>query len=144
MRAQGDGIAPGPRAACAEKARRGRFPCGLFCVLRQVIARRPFSVDAAYGFAISSAYPCSRGACLQRLARRMEARKVIVDGLGGHPFVLQRRGAGGLGCASVAHGDSPCGISLQFDDALTVALALFRVRLARWVLARLCSFVLTP
>ena len=33
MRAQGGGIAPGPRAACAEKARRGRFPCGLFCVL---------------------------------------------------------------------------------------------------------------
>ena len=46
MRAQGGGIAPGPRAACAEKARRGIAPCGPFCVLRQVIARRPYSLDA--------------------------------------------------------------------------------------------------
>ena len=28
MRAQGGGIAPGPRTACAEKARRGIAPCG--------------------------------------------------------------------------------------------------------------------
>ena len=29
MRAQGGGIAPGPRTACAEKARRGISPAGL-------------------------------------------------------------------------------------------------------------------
>ena len=32
--AQGGGIAPGPRAACAEKARKGDTPCGPFRVLR--------------------------------------------------------------------------------------------------------------
>ncbi len=95
-------------------------------------------------FAISSADPCSRGACPQRLARLPEACEAVADGSGGHPSALRRRGAGPPDRPSVAHGGSPCGISLQFDDAAAVALALFRVRLARWVLARLCSFVLTP
>ena len=47
-------------------------------------------------FAISSADPCSRGACPQRLARLPESREAVADGSGGHPSALRRRGAGPL------------------------------------------------
>ena len=40
MRAQGGGIAPGPRAACAGEARGGIAPAGLFRVLGEVAASR--------------------------------------------------------------------------------------------------------
>ena len=69
---------------------------------------------------------------------------MIVDGLGGHPFVLQRRGAGGLGCASVAHGDSLCGISLQFDDALSVAALCKGLRNVRGYRSDRMSFACRP
>ena len=47
-------------------------------------------------FAISSADPCSRGACPQRLVRLPESREAVADGSGGHPSALRRRGAGPL------------------------------------------------
>lgn len=46
MRAQGGGIAPGPRAACAEKARRGGSLAGFSCVLR--LSRGRGALYAAY------------------------------------------------------------------------------------------------
>ena len=52
MRAQGGGIAPGPRAACAEKARRGIAPCGPLRVLGHCPAarlRRPISAPGWLG-----------------------------------------------------------------------------------------------
>ena len=46
MRAQGGGIAPGPRTACAGEARRGIAPCGPSRVLR--LSRGRGALYAAY------------------------------------------------------------------------------------------------
>ena len=97
-----------------------------------------------FGFAISSADPCPRGACPQRLARLPEARKAVADGSGGHPFALQRRGELAPDRPSVAHGGLSMRAQLAVRRCCAVVSALCRVRLARWVLVRLCSFVLTP
>ena len=128
----------------AEEGPQGRLPAGLSAFGVQVFAWRSFNLNAAilvsrYRRPIRALEALARSALcgfLSRARRLLTARAAI--------HLPAASGSWPPDRPSVAHGGSPCGISLQFDDALTVALALFRVRLARWVLARLCSFVLTP
>ena len=122
----------------------GGVPLRAFPRLGRVFAWRSFNLNAAilvsrYRRPIRALEALARSALcgfLSRARRLLTARAAI--------HLPAASGSWPPDRPSVAHGGSPCGISLQFDDALTVALALFRVRLARWVLARLCSFVLTP
>ena len=86
-----------------KKARRGYPLAGPSAFRVQVFAWRPFNLNAAI--------------LVSRYRRPIRALEAVADGSGGHPSALRRRGAGPPDRPSVAHGGSPCGISLQFDDA---------------------------
>ena len=113
---QGVALAEGAFLSAPKKARRG-CPLRAFPRLGRVLAWSPFSPDAAI---LVSRY--------RRPIRALEAlaRSALCGFLSRARRLLTARAAIHLPCGvgdwppdrpSVAHGGSPCGISLQFDDA---------------------------
>ena len=100
---QGVALAEGAFLSAPRKARGGCPLAGPSAFRVQVFAWRPFNLNAAI--------------LVSRYRRPIRALEAVADGSGGHPSALRRRGAGPPDRPSVAHGGSPCGISLQFDDA---------------------------